>query len=173
MLRLGLQTGLNHKRRSVVSAAPPDVDVPVPYRYWRLYITAIDSGNIVTMAEVIYRESLGGAAVTGGTASASSIYDGGFVAANARDANAATSWGSSNTSGPWWHKVDFGAGNDKAITHCDIQAQDTFGFYSSPVTFKMQHSDDDSAWTDAIVIVGDSGWANSEIRQYGPDGRIV
>ena len=56
------------------------------HRYWRVYVSATNGSSITGVRELEFRTTSGGADVTGagqGTAFASSIASGSFVAANA------------------------------------------------------------------------------------------
>lgn len=126
---------------------------PTTFRYWRLRIDTpgTQTASLSTLAEIQFRETVGGAdATTGGTASASQN-DFSSVAASAFDNNAATWWGSDTTpSGDAvWIKYDFGAGNEKWIEEYTVQARSGGERIQTPRAFALQYSEDDVSWTTA------------------------
>jgi hypothetical protein len=121
------------------------------HTYWRLYMTATSSNDAAQMIELQMYDASGTSLTTGGTASASASF-GGNPPSLAFDANLGTLWSSGLVGTPWWLKYQFASPVDVAsmrIVHANQYI---------PVTFKLQFSDDDSAWTDTITATGFS-WA--------------
>lgn len=125
------------------------------HRYWRLYVTAVGSGGYVAVEEVAFVGASGTVLSTGGTPSASSVYPGGYTAANAFDRNLNTIWHSNGGSLPEWLAYDFGSAVD--IVGLRIMPRRD-GLTQSPKDFKLQYSDDASSWTDSFAITGIATW---------------
>lgn len=140
------------------------------HRYWRLYITALNGSAYAALAELDLHESIGGADTTGsapGSGSASSAFDAFSVATRAFDNNTATLWASNGGALPQWLKWDYGLGEAKEIIEFVLKARpDGSAATQSPKDFKLQWSDDDSAWTDAITVTNQTGWSASEVRTF-------
>jgi len=94
---------------------------------------------------------------TGGTATADSILSASYIADYAFDDNLSTMWYSANVVFPHWLKYDFGNGNSKTITKASITPYS--GYLKD---FKIQGSNNDSAWTD--LYIGDH--ANNGSKEY-------
>lgn len=123
------------------------------HRYWRLYITGNRSGLISSIAYTEWRGTVGGAnLITGGTPSADSTYSGSYQASYGFDSDLTQLWSSSNSAFPHWLKYDFGAGSPVDINEVMIQNRSTGALDEMPTTSVLQWSDDDSAWTDHILI---------------------
>jgi hypothetical protein len=157
-----------------VLAAP----APSGHRYWRLLITANNGDTFrVGTLEVILATAPGGATVaSGGTASASSenvagdaakAFDGDTTSSGWISANLST-LGGLHAGNPQWLRYDFGAGNEKNIVEFGVGSYPASSSVNarSLADFKLQYSDDGSAWTDAKSVTGQSGWAFQEVRRF-------
>ena len=100
---------------------------------------------------------------TGGTASAVSVYGGGYEADKAFDNDSDTLWHSAATGLPFWIKYDFGGGVTKIVNTYTIQVRATGSYYW--IDFKLQGSNNDSDWTDLDTQTGQSFTAG-EKKQY-------
>lgn len=145
---------------------PPGGGAFGAHEYWRVRVTAVDSGSTVSIGEIQMRELPGEVDLcTGGTASADSVF-GGYVAANAFDNNGNTRW-SNGGSLPAWVAYQFASPVE--IGEVRITAPDA-GNYSSgqmPKDFVLEYSDDGSSWTQAGEgIVGQPVLGVSEQRTY-------
>lgn len=131
------------------------------HRYWRIYCTA-DQGNgnenYCSIGTIELHTSIGGAAITGGTASADSTL-GAFAASNAFDAGATTMWISGSGAYPHWIAYDYGAGNEKDIVEFAIlgRTDNVLYAYQSPRDFQLQYSNDGSDWSTLYTITGTPG----------------
>jgi hypothetical protein len=145
------------------------------YRYYRIYMSAGNSGTgVCTIGEIELASTIGGADTTSGQTFTASdqetSLDSGAVA-NAFDDNATTFWEShisgTVTAFPHWIQADYGAtsGNWKAINQLKVSARSNNGS-QAPKDFVLQGSADASAWTDIITVTGATGWANGETRTY-------
>lgn len=161
------------------------------HRYWRIRLRATNGGPNGGIGELQMRASIGGANVaTGGTASASSIYNASHSAAKAfdgltTDTGAGNGWAASALSGgaglssaPWL-MYDFGAGNAKDIQEIVIFAPGAsgIGVTELPTQFDWQYSDDALAWTTQRSVAVDtttSPWvlSTSKIFDVRPLGLI-
>lgn len=101
---------------------------------------------------------------TGMTATASSIFDGGYPASNAINDNASDGWHSA-AGVPQWLRVDFGAGNEKMIRRYRISP---FGanLAIAPTAWTFQGSANGTDWTTLDTQSSISGWANDVFKQY-------
>lgn len=113
-------------------------------------ISAAKSGGWYDYAKGIYSPQYGvryhpeTASPSGGTASASTEYDGSYTAALAVDGNNETRWASAAEALPQWWKYDFGAGNAVAIRGISI-----LPYYALGITvkdFTLSGSNDDSEY---------------------------
>lgn len=138
------------------------------YRYYRLLATAAGNGGAgIGLAEFEIATTAAGADTTAGmTATASSSF-GTETPDKAIDDNFATSadW-ASDFSGTWpqWLMIDYGAtsGNWVAANEFRISARGVLGGApgtgdndQAPKDFKLQGSDNASAWTDLITKTGE------------------
>jgi hypothetical protein len=98
-----------------------------------------------------------------GTPSASSVYGGSsFPASNAFDSNLGTFWHSNGNpnSSPEWVKYTFASPVE--VHFFAVYPRDSF-LNQAPSTFKLQYSDDDSAWTDATSNITAS-WSQESVK---------
>lgn len=147
------------------------------HRYWRVKFDTSSGAGCCAASEIQFREQPNGADVTGsGTALASSIYDGSYVAANAFD----------NNNGSIWHDgcgdhtsayigYDFGAGNEKDIIQFTFQSRGSgYGYRDSIKTGGLEYSDDGSSWTRLFSILSQPDFTDNETRGFGaPPAPIV
>lgn len=136
----------------------------------------------------LYRASLvetdqasGGTALSGGDAAASSdsvptmtsnTAPSGVVSANGASSpawqafndNTADSFWQYNAALPHWLKYDFGASNEKVIVKYTINAHSSVP-NRTPKDFKLQGSNDDSAWTDLDTQTGQT-FSGNETKIY-------
>ena len=132
---------------------PPD-----GYRYWRIFVTAGESFYVGFSEVRLMNESVNQS--IGGTAAASSSYPG-TPPANAFDGNTATDW--ANDGGfPAWLSYDFGM--PKPVDTVEIRARAYEG--QGPTDFKIQYSDNNSTWVDAVTVTGAAAWGSLELRSY-------
>jgi hypothetical protein len=131
------------------------------HRYWRVYITAVQSGGYTSMDEL---EMYAGAEMTnvcsGGTASASSTGFG-WSASNAFNGSIGEPGWHSLTNNlpttPEWLQYDFGSGNDKDISQIKMVMRNGNGG-QAPKDFQLQYSDNGSSWTTLFTVTGQTGW---------------
>lgn len=134
------------------------------HRYWRFLCQTNGGGGVFAIAEFTGNTAIGGTSVfTGGTASASTSF-GGFPASNAFDGNPSTAWASTSATSGEWLKYDLGAGNDKDIIEFSIASRNDNSANQTPVTGKLQYSDDDIGWTDALTFAGVAAPALGQIQ---------
>lgn len=134
--------------------------------FWRLNISAAQSGGYVSIAEIEFRATPGGAdQATGGTPSASSSYNPAYTAAAAFDGNPGSEWASGNGF-PHWIRYEFASAVE--VQQVAVQATDAAygGPNERPLDFAIEYSDDGSAWTVARTVTGQTGWTDSEIRLF-------
>jgi len=145
---------------AVGASATSDVKAVTPtdgkHRYWRIHVTANQSGNITAFNEIeMYEEQFGINVIAGGTVSADTTFDANHPASDAVDYSLAETgtatthsvWASTNTAMPHWLKYDFGVGVTRNIKSIGIHNRTTASLAQSPGTFTIQWSDDNSAWT--------------------------
>jgi hypothetical protein len=144
---------------------------PQKFRYWRLQIdqSGTQNSTIGCIAEIEFREEVGGADVTGsGTASASTS-DYSTTPDMAFDNNLANFWGQ-NTGAAAWIQYDFGAGNEKWIKEYRIVGRDgNEGEIQTPQGFTLQYSADGTTWVDADIRAGEVWGVNNPTRDFVVD----
>lgn len=132
------------------------------HRYWRLYITAPVSGSVLAIAETEWRATAGGAALTVSATAASSTISGSFPSSEAADGiktDANNCWVPTASAFPAW--VSFDLGSAQTVAQVGIWPQyDPIGDARAPLTFDVQHSDDNASWTTCDSYTGlSTGWA--------------
>ena len=90
--------------------------------------------------------------LTGGTASASSYLDDGYLPANAANGSLNGIWASSGLGEQWW-EYDLGVGNAKTVEKLLFMATST----DEPKDFTLQGSNDNSTWTTLLTAQGVDG----------------
>lgn len=148
---------------------------PGAHRYWRLLISANDgSGSYMGLTELVLRDRdlvvVSGFTTTSTGISASTVLNGGNAASMAFDTNLSSTGWLSNTSGSdQWIKLDT-LGTTTIGVPVEIREFDIYGSWNvptaSPKDFKLQWSDDDSSWTDAKTVTGETGWTSAEMRSF-------
>ena len=124
------------------------------HRYWRLLISQSGGSPYAGITELKMAETAGGANVcTGGTPSASSIFNGGYPASNAFDGvlTAASSWYCLNNTYSnglnSWIQYDFGGTPrniaEIAISHYGSSGTEALAY---PSAFALYYSDDNITW---------------------------
>lgn len=130
------------------------------YRYWRLYITALDSGGSQAgISEVELRATVGGSDLTTSSTpvTANTYVDNGEEGAYP---GSATVDGYTGAYGTWltpsgWpppHWVRYDLGIITKVSEIAIYP------YVSPRDFKVQGSNDDATWTDVKSFSGVAAW---------------
>jgi hypothetical protein len=139
-------------------------------QYWRVYVTAVGSGDDTAIAELeMFTVSGGADQCTGGTASTSNA---GTPAANAFNDNPADAWESGAPNAlPEWIGYDFGS--TKSIVEISITAPAASAASLTPTTFSVQQSPNGLSWTTFWTNTVGSGWANGEKRYYDASGLVV
>jgi hypothetical protein len=142
------------------------------HRYWRISVLSNGNtpapGNAVGIAEIAMAEAGGPNKIGTGTASASSVFPGGYAAANAFDGNPSTLWSSDTSNLPAWIAYDFGAGNAWNINNVTITGRNDNYFQSGPATFTIDYSDDAAAWTASRVFTA-APWSSGQIQAFAID----
>jgi hypothetical protein len=130
---------------------------------WRLLVTGSQANTGAVIAEIEMRGSIGGPDLTsGGTAVASSEYDGTFLAANGFDGNTANAWASTFTGLPQWLEYQF----PSAVTINQVAITSQSGNQNNCVeNGKIQYWDG-AAWQDWIIISGSTLWGATETRTF-------
>lgn len=151
----------------------PGGEAPGVHRYWRLYITANDgSASFIGTTELQLLDA-SAVNVSGGGLSSSYASSSDINASNsfedAFDGNIVDSgWLTATATPPAWLKVDLsGAG---LAGPAEIKSFRIYGSHNAPTAspkdFSLQWSDDNAAWTDALVVTGETGWAANELRTF-------
>lgn len=151
----------------------------VTYPFTRTYSSDIANGIIAWLATAGGTKTFSNPATSGSgdvpdpfvaatvTVSQSSNQDGTRVANKALDHSLDASTGCShttNSAGGWW-KIDFGASHTVAPTKVSLIGRSSGGTH--PRNWKLQGSNDDSAWTDLLTVTGagpnDSTWYSATV----------
>jgi len=152
------------------------------HRYWRILLKTAVSAN-GGIGELQMRTSIGGSNIaTGGTASASSVFNASYAAAKAFDGltidtGVGNGWaalafaGSDGLGSRPWLKYDFGSGNDKDIAEIVMFAPGASGMGAAemPTSWDFQWSDDNVRWTTQRSYSFDAStaaWTLSSSRIY-------
>lgn len=149
---------------------------PGAHRYWRLRITASESASFHGMTELRLFDRDGvlvsGYNVSGGTGSisASSSINGANIDYQAFDGNLTSTGWLSATAGTEHVRQDMQHASSVIGVPVEIKDVHIYGSWNSPASspkdFTLQWSDDDSIWTDALVVTGETGWGANELRTF-------
>lgn len=127
------------------SVAPPAPPPPgTPHRFWRLFYTSSNSGNI-SSTDLQLRATVGGPNIAvGGVGSASSSYFGGSTANDvwAGGITFATTGGA-----PQWNAYDLGPGNASPVVEIAYTVRTDGYSEQSPSAGVLQYSDNGTDWT--------------------------
>lgn len=134
--------------------------------FWRLFVCRAVSDDAPAIGEVEMRASSGGGdQCTGGTPSASSIFSGSFPASKAFDDNTASGlWSAANNSWHAWLKYAFASAVE--VFEVAITSRPDGFPLTAPRNILVQWSDDDSNWTTAWSINGQTAWGAPETRVF-------
>ncbi len=150
---------------------------PGAHRYWRILITA-NNGNasFIGLGEIRMFNSAAVNRIQTNTAvtpaRASSEVNAANRAYNAFDNNTTTSgWLSATATPPQWVRWDFQAtGAAPPIAAVEVKDITIFPSHNaldaSPNAFQLQWSDDDSSWTTALSVTGQTGWVVGTGRNF-------
>lgn len=138
------------------------------HRYWRMLIPTNDGGTISAASEIEMRATPGGAdQCTGGTAFGE---DGGFggagAVANAFDNNNSTNYFGATSTDNSNIGYDFGSGNDKVVAEITWRNRGDSAANQAPTNIFVQYSDDNTNWTTAWAVIGQTGWTLGQTRTW-------
>lgn len=136
------------------------------HAYWRVNITANNgSASNVTIAEMQYRTTVGGANVaTGGTASATNNLSG-YPPSQAFDGNASTFW-VTNT-GPTVYLAYHFTSAVAIVEYTMAARNDNTAFLGdTPKNWTLDFSDDGTNWTTLATVTGQTSWGLGEVRTF-------
>lgn len=153
---------VGQRRRSAAAAGGPG------HLYWRINISAAQSGAYVSIDEIEMRATAGGSdQCTGGTASSDSHFSSSYAASAAFDdiTNGSFPW-ASNSGFPHWIKYAFASPVVVAEVTLRMPTVAYGGANERPKDFTIEWSDDNSSWTVARTVTGQTGWSASEVRTY-------
>lgn len=129
--------------------------------FWRLNITADNGSNAVSMAELQFRTSVGGAnQATGGKGFVSVVYDSPVSAGNLFDGSTSTAWASSSASGIAGYRW----ASAKDIAEIAITSRPSFPT-QAPKDFTVEYWNG-SSFVTAMTVTGSSGWSSGETRSF-------
>lgn len=125
---------------------------PTSHEHWRLGLGgshAADAGNYpLSLTEIELRATVGGSdQTTGATAAASDAFSGTYAASKAIDNNGSSFWASGGGNVYHWFTVDFGSGNDKAVTEIELTARPDGFAPQYPYGISLWFSDDGTTWS--------------------------
>lgn len=149
-----------------VNESPTNQGVPSngAHLYWRLLLHTTDGSTTqFGIQEIEFKRTKTGSDLcVGGTASASTE-ESGQPASGAFDDVIAGAWFSTTAADGQWIEYEF-------TTPAEVRYLTIMGSQSrtdtSPASFSVQWSDDDSTWTTAWEVTGQTGWAPSQIREF-------
>lgn len=142
------------------------------HKFWRLYVTDVESGDFASVAEMQLRDLIGGSdQCSGGTIEVSSFFGQpsyqDFNGAKAFDDDISTKWNSDVfvSVTPQWIKYIFNVAtwvSEVAILSASSEVNND----RYPKTFEIQFSDEDISYIAAHSVVGAAAWGTSETRLY-------
>jgi hypothetical protein len=139
------------------------------HRYWRIRLDAINSGTSVSIGELQFRvarhsrhHSQDGTAAQGGAGTAS----GTNPPSAAFDGSTSTQWFRTGVGVGTFISMDFGVSGRDVI---EVMMQATTSSFSAgrlPKDFTIEYSDDNSSWTVAHTVTGETSWSSGEERAW-------
>lgn len=136
------------------------------HSYWRIHCAQPDGGTL-SAGEIEFRATPGGSdQASGGSATASSEYGGGYEASKAFDNNGSTLWSAGPSDTERWIRYDFASA--VSMGQVAITARNDLGSgASTPSVFAVQYADSTSGpWTTAWFVNGSTGWGIAETRTF-------
>jgi hypothetical protein len=172
---------------SVISGGSGEIDVivddaggAVSARYWRIYITDNNGDAFVGLSKIEMRESAGGPNVCAALSeSAFEASTSGADASNAFNDNVddplVNDWYTSPGADPLpvWVRVDFGAGNSKAVQEVLLRSRNSgtsdWGGDQAPKDFAIQYSDNGVDFTPLFSVTNSTDWNSGESRVFSAE----
>lgn len=143
------------------------------YRYWRIYVTAVNAGAYLAIQEIELRATPGGPDLTHplDPAYQSSYFaPDNAVAGKAIDdifTNPATGcFVTDGSAMPQWGSWDLGSPETVAEFAIWPQYHDVNGPDRAPKDFVIQGSDDNATWVDVLTLTGVSGWTAGTAKTF-------
>ncbi len=131
-------------------------------RAWRINVSANNGGGNTAVGELEFRATSGGASLcTGGVGMASKGPSTPTTYAAAFDGASSPKF---MAGGVWRLWYNFPAIADPA--YVAVRAPHEFADSDSPRDFTVQWTVDGETWTTAATITGQTGWTNSQIREF-------
>jgi hypothetical protein len=131
-------------------------------RAWRLNVSANNGGGNTAIGELEFRATSGGASLcAGGVGMSSKGPSTPTTYAAAFDGNTGTKF---MAAGVWRLWYNFPAITDPA--YVAVRAPHEFADSDSPRDFTIEWTVDGVTWTTAATITSQTGWTNSEIREF-------
>lgn len=134
-------------------------------RYWRLWITANQSGDsYINLTQIAFRATPGGYChgfQSEISTNQSSVYQSYNAHVALKGYSTGGFWHSNSQSPPWWCSVDFG--RPVAVAELALTGGNVAG--RQPKDFKIQSSDDGSTWTDRATYTGITGWVSPFVER--------
>lgn len=119
------------------------------HQWWRVLFAASQGGSYIQFAELAFIDEAGTDVSSGGVASASSVYSGGYEAANAFDKNLATDWCTVSGALPAWLAYMHAAPVD--VRGFRIRAPSNAAWLPRGVAdLTLEYSDNGADWTNAL-----------------------
>jgi uncharacterized phage protein (TIGR02218 family) len=149
--------------RLTSSAAAFDPNSVGSHRHWGIEIIAWQNTNHVSFGELGLFDQAG-AAIAGGTATATSIFNASTPASAARDGDVQSFY--HTVENPAGHRlmIDFGEGNAKDVKSISLRSRINYG-HQAPTGFNLIFSDDGINWSVAKAITTPP-WASGELRSF-------
>lgn len=138
--------------------------------HWRILVDDKNDpsfGQFVNLGEVNFRTTVGVDSVMNGVLSASTTYDTGYEADKAVDGVNNTYWAcaANQWSGAWWRMSTTTPRDVKELT---LKAPGNSSAIANqmPQSFRLQASEDGVVWVTKMTVVGETGWAQNEVRSW-------
>lgn len=151
--------------RGVPAVASVQVLAPrLSFRYWRVWVTAINGGSRLSIDELRYRDFAGNILTTPSSPVVVSSAFGGRPGSRAFDGDNLTDWSSASASMPQNIQVDMGTPQEVVTLGIDVPAG---GFeINAPRDFLVEGSNDATNWTTVLTVVNSTGWGPGEERTF-------
>lgn len=161
---------MKHYQRILLNTKKPGV-VTTPYRYFRMYITARNGPEAITIGEWELYDSSNINRARAGIASAS---DAGFGAASGANdgiipVNLSQPRWQTNATGTQWIMIDLGAlySINRAVVYVDTSQIPNYATYS-PNTWLFQGSTNTIAWSNILQVTGytSAKWTEKRAHEW-------
>lgn len=138
---------------------------PETHSYWRLIMWPTPYGGFVSIGEVEFRATAGGADQASGGTATGSINSDTSVATNAFDNNNSNHFTSTYSNS--LHFIQYEFASPVSVQQVAITSRaDSVSPQINPSRFTVQYSDNGTTWTDVFTVREQFAWSTSEQRLF-------